>query len=138
MSEVRLVITGAAGFIGGQLLASNARSYPAAELLAVDHPVTGAKRANLNAAPGVAFLDHTTFINALESGALDPELILHMGACSSTTEADWGYLADNNLRYSQRLWTWCAAHGRRLIYASSAATYGDGARGFDDLSLIHI
>jgi len=132
VSEARIVITGAAGFIGGQLLSDHARRYPAAELLAVDHPVPDAKRANLDAAPGVAFLGHEAFIEALEAGALDPELILHMGACSSTTESDWGYLAENNLRYSQRLWSWCAAHGRRLIYASSAATYGDGARGFDD------
>jgi len=132
MSEARIVITGAAGFIGSQLLAGYARSCPAAELLAVDHPVPSAKRANLDAAPGVAFLDHAAFIKALEAGALSPELILHMGACSSTTETDWGYLAENNLRYSQRIWSWCAAHGRRLIYASSAATYGDGARGFDD------
>lgn len=134
MSSIRIVITGAAGFIGGQLLESFARRYPSAELLAVDHPVTEAKRGNLAVAPGVAFLDHTAFLNALESGALAPGLILHMGACSSTTEQDWGYLAENNLRYSQRLWEWCAAHGGRLIYASSAATYGDGEKGFDDES----
>ncbi len=134
MSAIRIVITGAAGFIGGQLLESFARQYPVAELLAVDHPVTEAKRPNLAAVPGVAFLDHTAFVGALEAGTLSPELILHMGACSSTTEQDWGYLADNNLHYSQRLWRWCARHGRRLIYASSAATYGDGARGFDDES----
>jgi ADP-L-glycero-D-manno-heptose 6-epimerase len=134
MSAIRIVITGAAGFIGGQLLESFARQHPVAELLAVDHPVTEAKRPNLAAVPGVAFLDHTAFVGALEAGTLSPDLILHMGACSSTTEQDWGYLADNNLHYSQRLWRWCARHGRRLIYASSAATYGDGARGFDDES----
>ena len=134
MSAIRIVITGAAGFIGGQLLESFARQHPVAELLAVDHPVTEAKRPNLAAVPGVAFLDHTAFVGALEAGTLSPDLILHMGACSSTTEQDWGYLADNNLHYSQRLWRWCARHGRRLIYASSAATYGDGALGFDDES----
>ena len=134
MSASRIVITGAAGFIGGQLLESFARQHPVAELLAVDHPVTEAKRPNLAAVPGVAFLDHTAFVGALEAGTLSPDLILHMGACSSTTEQDWGYLADNNLHYSQRLWRWCARHGRRLIYASSAATYGDGALGFDDES----
>lgn len=132
MSDPRIIITGAAGFIGGQLLEQYARRFPAAELLAVDHPVTDLKRTNLAAAPGVGFLGHTEFVEALEAGELSPELILHMGACSSTTEADWSYLAENNLRYSQRLWRWCAAQGRRLIYASSAATYGDGARGFDD------
>lgn len=132
MSEVRIVITGAAGFIGSRLLADLASRYPAADLLAVDHPVTAAKRANLESAPGVAFLGHQDFIEALEAGRLDPRLILHMGACSSTTEQYWGFLAENNLRYSQRLWSWCAARSSRLIYASSAATYGDGPDGFDD------
>ena len=132
MSEVRIVVTGAAGFIGSRLLADLASRHPAADLLAVDHPVTAAKRANLDVAPGVAFLGHQDFIEALEAGRLDPRLILHMGACSSTTEQDWGFLAENNLRYSQRLWSWCAARGSRLIYASSAATYGDGSDGFDE------
>jgi ADP-L-glycero-D-manno-heptose 6-epimerase len=63
---------------------------------------------------------------------LQPELIFHLGACSSTTETDWNYLADNNLAYSQKLWNWAAAHRARLLYASSAATYGDGENGFDD------
>lgn len=132
MSEVRIVVTGAAGFIGSRLLADLSSRHPAADLLAVDHPVLEAKQANLGSAPGVMFLGHSDFIEALEAGRLDPRLILHMGACSSTTEQDWGFLAENNLRYSQRLWSWCAARGRRLIYASSAATYGDGSDGFDD------
>lgn len=134
MSATRIVVTGAAGFIGSQLLEGFVTRYPMAELMAVDHPLTEDKRKNLTTVPGVAFLDHSTFLGALESGTLSPELILHMGACSSTTEQDWAYLADNNLRYSQRLWLWCARNGRRLIYASSAATYGDGTRGFDDES----
>jgi len=132
MPAPQIVVTGAAGFIGGRLLADLSSRYPAADLLAVDHPVTDPKRANLEGAPGVMFLGHSDFIEALEAGRLDPWLILHMGACSSTTEQDWGFLAENNLRYSQRLWSWCAARGSRLIYASSAATYGDGSDGFDD------
>ena len=132
MRETQVVVTGAAGFIGSRLLADLALRYPAAALLAVDHPVTEAKRGNLEAVPGVAFLGHLDFVASLESGALAPELILHMGACSSTTETDWGFLAENNLRYSQRIWSWCANRGSRLIYASSAATYGDGSGGFDD------
>jgi len=58
--------------------------------------------------------------------------VVHLGACSSTTETDWGFLQRNNIEYSQRLWTWCARAVRPFYYASSAATYGDGALGFDD------
>ncbi len=127
-----VAITGAAGFIGSRVLEHWARRRPAADLLAVDHPLVDAKRGNLGVAPGVPFLGHSAFLDRLERGELSPELIIHLGACSSTTESSWDYLAENNLRYSQRLWNWCAAHGRQLIYASSAATYGDGSGGFDD------
>jgi ADP-L-glycero-D-manno-heptose 6-epimerase len=128
----RYAVTGAAGFIGSRLLEALAARHLAAELLAVDHPLPPEKRVNLAVAPGVAFRDHQDFLRALEAGEIAPEIIFHLGACSSTTETNWAYLADNNLGYSQRLWNWCAAHGRRLIYASSAATYGDGSQGFDD------
>jgi ADP-L-glycero-D-manno-heptose 6-epimerase len=127
-----VAITGAAGFIGSRVLEDWARKRPAANLLAVDHPLVESKSGNLDVAPGVPFLDHTTFVARLERGELAPDLIIHLGACSSTTETSWDYLADNNLRYSQRVWDWCAANGRQLIYASSAATYGDGSQGFDD------
>lgn len=127
-----VAITGAAGFIGSRVLEHWAHQMPVADLLAVDHPLAEAKHGNLQVAPGVPFLDHTTFVARLERGELAPDLIIHLGACSSTTETSWEYLADNNLRYSQRLWNWCAANGRQLIYASSAATYGDGSQGFDD------
>jgi ADP-L-glycero-D-manno-heptose 6-epimerase len=132
LSPKTVAITGAAGFIGSRVLQHWAQRRPAADLLAVDHPLVEPKRGNLDVAPGVPFLDHTTFVDRLERGKLAPDLILHLGACSSTTETSWDYLADNNLRYSQRLWNWCAANGRQLIYASSAATYGDGTQGFDD------
>ncbi len=128
----RFVVTGAAGFIGSRLLEALAHSHPATELLAVDHPVPPSKAANLAVAPGVSFQTHTDFLAALETETLAPEVIFHLGACSSTVETNWDYLADNNVRYSQRLWQWCAAHGAQFIYASSAATYGDGAQGFDD------
>ncbi len=128
----RIVITGAAGFIGGRLLESFAGTHPAADLLAVDHPLRPDRPAPQDTFPGIPFLDHAAFLQRLEAGELDPEVIVHMGACSSTTETRWSYLAENNVGYSQRLWSWCARRKRRLIYASSAATYGDGSAGFDD------
>jgi len=129
---MRIVITGAAGFIGSRLLEAWGRHLPPDQILAVDHPLVPVKQSNLSGAPGAAFLDHQQFLDGLERGDLQPELILHMGACSSTTETNWTYLNENNVRYSQRLWQWCAGNGARLIYASSAATYGDGSLGFDD------
>ena len=60
------------------------------------------------------------------------DAILHMGACSSTTEMNVAFLTENNFEYTKRLWNWCTAHGKPYIYASSAAVYGDGAEGFDD------
>jgi ADP-L-glycero-D-manno-heptose 6-epimerase len=62
----------------------------------------------------------------------DLELVVHMGAISSTTEPDVDRIVQSNFVLSRDLWDWCAEHGKRLIYASSAATYGDGERGFDD------
>lgn len=58
--------------------------------------------------------------------------VIHMGACSSTTETNWEYLYANNFQYSQRLFEWCAQNQKNLIYASSAATYGAGENGFED------
>ena len=58
--------------------------------------------------------------------------ILHMGACSSTTEMNVGFLTENNFEYTRRLWDWCTGNSKRFIYASSGAVYGDGAAGFDD------
>jgi ADP-L-glycero-D-manno-heptose 6-epimerase len=128
----RVVVTGAAGFIGSQLLKALVAQHAVSDLLAVDHPLNDSRSRNLEVAPGVPFLDHHQFLAALESGILRPSLIFHLGACSSTTETNWDYLTDNNLRYSQRLWNWCGQNGARYIYASSAATYGDGENGFDD------
>ena len=60
------------------------------------------------------------------------ETVFHLGACSSTTEQDADYLLDNNYRYTRELCEWCLSNDARLIYASSAATYGDGALGYSD------
>ncbi len=132
MAQAQIAITGAAGFIGSRLLEDMGKRFPQESLLAVDHPVPSEKRSNLAVTPNAPFMGHAEFLEALDSGRVSPDIIWHMGACSSTTEQSWPYLADNNLGYSQRLWQWCARHSRRLIYASSAATYGDGSRGFDD------
>ena len=125
-----IAVTGAAGFIGSNLAHRLAAEGHA--LLLVDHDITPAKAANLAGLSRFAFSRHDHFLDDLASGHVRPEAIFHLGACSATTETDWNYLLRNNVEYTRSLWRWCAANDKPLLYASSAATYGDGARGFDD------
>ncbi|MEK6644368.1 MAG: ADP-glyceromanno-heptose 6-epimerase [Planctomycetota bacterium] len=125
-----IAITGAAGFIGSNLAHRLARDGN--ELLLVDREPTPEKSPNLAGLKDATVLRHDAFLDLLESNRLSPEALFHLGACSSTTETNWDFLTDTNIRYSQRLWAWCAANQRPLIYASSAATYGDGKQGYDD------
>lgn len=130
-----IVITGAAGFIGSALawrLNQDGRN----DLLLVDELGTSAKWKNLVPLSYLDYLEKGDFLSALEGGTLkhDVEAILHMGANSSTTEADATHLVKNNFEYSKRLASWCQDRAApvRFIYASSAATYGDGAHGYRD------
>jgi ADP-L-glycero-D-manno-heptose 6-epimerase len=80
------------------------------------------------------YLEADTLLPALEQGRLGPfDVVLHMGACSSTTETDAAYLIRNNYEYTKRLAEWSLGTGARFVYASSAATYGDGSAGLSDL-----
>lgn len=125
-----IAVTGAAGFIGSNLAHRLARDGHA--LLLADREVTPLKTPNLAGLPDPRVMGHEQFLNDLDAGRVSPEAIFHLGACSRTTETRWDYLVEVNIRYTQRLWNWCATHGKPLIYASSAATYGDGKAGFDD------
>jgi ADP-L-glycero-D-manno-heptose 6-epimerase len=125
-----IVVTGAAGFIGSNL--AHRLAADGAELLLVDHRLTPAKAANFVGLRSFQFVEHDRFLELLRERTTPYDAIFHLGACSSTTETDADYLERNNVGYSQALWNWCSAHGTPLVYASSAATYGDGSRGFDD------
>ncbi|TVQ98529.1 MAG: ADP-glyceromanno-heptose 6-epimerase [Desulfovibrionales bacterium] len=127
------VVTGGAGFIGSAL-AWKLNQQGISDVLIVDDLGSGEKWKNLVNLHYADYLHKTTFLQLLEQGKLGSEIktILHMGACSSTTEADAEYLMENNYRYTKILAQFCLRHDIRFIYASSAATYGDGARGFDD------
>lgn len=129
-----LVITGAAGFIGS-CLAQRFNELGRGDLLLVDHLGLGAaKRPNLTKRKYSDYFERDDFIRDLEKGRLNGkiEAILHIGACTDTTETNKEYLWDVNLRYSTRLAQWCLAHGKRFLYASSGATYGDGTQGYSD------
>ena len=123
------LVTGGAGFIGSNLVA--ALCARGAEVMVVDRLGTGEKWRNLARHPIAGILPPEE-IEAF--WALDPpiEAVLHMGAISETTATDGDLVAATNITLPLWLWSQCAARGVPLIYASSAATYGDGRQGFDD------
>lgn len=127
-----LIITGGAGLIGSNLAtALNARGYR--NLVIVDHLNHPAKQANLETLTYTDFIDKQDFRRLFTSGRQPPAAaVFHLGACSSTTETDAAYLDDNNLAYTRELCEWTRRQQARFIYASSAATYGDGSRGYRD------
>lgn len=133
-----LAITGSAGFIGSALVWDlNKNGFD--DILIVDSLDESEKWKNLRNLRFSDFMDKEEFIERLEKGELDGKIedIIHLGACSDTMERDADFLIRNNYEYSKRIAIWCLKRGKRLIYASSAATYGDGSRGFsDDHSLL--
>jgi ADP-L-glycero-D-manno-heptose 6-epimerase len=130
-----IVVTGAAGFIGSVLVwLLNQRGET--DILTVDVHASAAGEANLMPLRfDRGYQDHEAFRRDLEAGQYADELraILHLGACSSTTETDWDYLERNNIQYSRDLCLAALRQGARFVHASSAATYGDGSQGYSDL-----
>lgn len=131
-SDSEVVVTGGAGFIGSNVVAGlNARGHT--NITIVDRLGTGEKWKNLR---GLAFRDCMgvdAFSGRMLAGAAPPPAaIIHMGACSATTETNADYLLENNYRYTRRVCEYALRNGCRLILASSAATYGDGGRGYSD------
>ncbi len=128
----KFIVTGGAGFIGSNLIAAlNARGEE--DILVVDELATDEKWKNLQ---GLSFTDYwekDDFRFHLRHDSLgEVNAVFHLGACSSTTEKNASFLADNNYRFTRELCEWCLNHDIRFIYASSAATYGDGALGYSD------
>jgi ADP-L-glycero-D-manno-heptose 6-epimerase len=121
------VVTGAAGFIGSQLVAA-LNQAGVTDILAVDDLEDGAKARNLARAEIADYLDKREFLAQLESGRLDASVdaILHQGACADTLEADGRYVMENNYAYSKAVFDWCQDEQVPLLYASSAAVYGAG------------
>lgn len=127
-----IIVTGAAGFIGRNVVAALNRRGER-DLVLVDTLGTDDKWKNLRGLE----LDRVVPTGDLPAYLASPDAtsvraIVHLGACSSTTERDADYLLANNYQYTVDLVTWSLAHGVRLVYASSAATYGDGSQGYSD------
>jgi ADP-L-glycero-D-manno-heptose 6-epimerase len=128
-----IVVTGGAGFIGSAIVAElNARGT--SDILIVDELGKDEKWKNLRKLRYADYMEKDVFLDAVQGDVLkaDVEAVIHMGACSSTTETDASYLERNNFEYTQALAEWATEEDIRFVYASSAATYGDGSKGFSD------
>lgn len=128
-----IVVTGGAGFIGSAVV-WRLNQLGKKNIIIVDELRSGEKWKNLNGLDFADFFHKYDFLDMIIEDNLpfDIEAIIHLGACSSTTEKDADYLMQNNFKYSQSLARYCANYDSRFIYASSAATYGDGANGYND------
>jgi ADP-L-glycero-D-manno-heptose 6-epimerase len=132
-----IIVTGAAGFIGRNVVAELNRRGET-ELILVDE--LGVNKAgepekwkNLVGLTYEDIVSPEEFLGMIEDGAFaEARSVIHLGACSATTEKDADFLLRNNYQYTRVLCNWCQSNEIRFVYASSAATYGDGADGYDD------
>src|SRR5271154_240806 len=133
--EKRVIVTGGAGFIGSALVWElNRRGC--SQIVIADFQPQPEKRANLAGLQFTDYVDPQDMLAQLASGSLKKlDYIFHLGACSSTTETNEQYLRENNYEYSRKLAEWALREGVRFVYASSAATYGDGSAGMDDANV---
>ena len=124
------IVTGGAGVNGSNLVA---RLIDEGHQVSINDTLgTGQKWRNLAKHPFDQLIPPGTLPDFLASRGHEVELVYHLGAITSTTETDRDLLTETNIRLSQRIWRWCTDHQGPLVYASSAATYGDGSSGFVD------
>lgn len=133
MTPRMIVVTGGAGFIGSNIVA-RLTAETAYDVVVCDRLETAdlAKWRNLAKHAVADLWAPEALFEQLERHAARVEAVVHMGAISSTTEPDADLILTTNFTLSRDLWDWCAIRGVRMIYASSAATYGDGEAGFND------
>ena len=127
-----LILTGGAGFIGTNML-MRLNQIGEDNILIIDDIHTSLKWKNL---VGRKFRDYLHKDTLWEWLKANPKMridsVIHLGACSNTTENNFDYLMENNVQYGQKLWELCLERQIPFIYASSAATYGNGSKGFSD------
>ena len=125
------IVTGAAGFIGSAFV-WELNQHGIKDIVVADDWDHGNKWKNLAKSSVRDFIPKDQLLTFLERQASAVTAIIHIGACSATTETDVDFLLENNFRYTQRLFQWCTQHQKPFMYASSCATYGAGELGFDD------
>jgi len=138
MTRRLILVTGGAGFIGSNIVAGLAAqgAYDVAVCDRLRSADLGKWR-NLAKHPIADFVSPEGLFDWLAANRTQLDAVVHMGAVSSTTEPDADKIIQTNFVLSKALWLWCCEAGVRLIYASSAATYGDGAQGFVDDDSAH-
>jgi ADP-L-glycero-D-manno-heptose 6-epimerase len=133
-TDSRILVTGGAGFIGSALVWElNRRGCE--NIVVCDRLSTDEKWKNLVPLKFADYIDGGDLLHAVQHSSAKLgrfDHILHLGACSATTERDADYLMRNNYEFTKQLCQWSLASQTRFVYASSAATYGDGAHGMDD------
>lgn len=136
LTSGRILVTGGAGLIGSALIhALNKRGID--DILVCDILGSGDKYRNLVPLRFADYLeagDLELMIQTSPEKLADITMVFHLGACSSTTESDCSYLIRNNYEFTKDLCAWALSYDSRFVYASSAATYGDGSHGMDDKS----
>ena len=128
-----IIVTGGAGLIGSAVVCQlNEQGQD--DIIIVDHLGNGEKWRNLASLRFRDYVEKERFLHQIGGSLAEEriEAIIHLGACSSTTESDASYLVANNFEYSKRLAIFALNCGARFVYASSAATYGNGSLGFKD------
>ena len=131
MNKKHILITGAAGMIGSGAV-RHLNDLGMTNLLLVDDLGCSEKWKNLLGKQFVDLLPIHKLFECLATNHSEIESVIHLGACSDTTETNADYLLENNSRFTMKLCEWALMHKKRFIYASSAATYGDGSMGFSD------
>jgi ADP-L-glycero-D-manno-heptose 6-epimerase len=126
---MKVVVTGATGFIGSCIV-RKLNDKGIKNILAVDQSDAPLQWKNLQGKTIDAYVDKDDLVKTLPK--YRPDAIIHMGACSSTMQMDVSYLKKNNLEYSKTLAKYCLKNKVSFLYASSAATYGDGILGYSD------
>jgi len=123
-----IAVTGGAGFIGSNII-KGLNDAGEAEILVVDNLSNGEKHLNLNSLSIADYIDKNDYLSNLDK-LQNVSTVFHQGACSSTTEQDGKYMMFNNYEYSKILLNYCLKNKINFIYASSAAVYGNGEKGF--------